>query len=33
MEQAVAELGRDGAGEVWTLPSLRGDGGEGADAP
>jgi quercetin dioxygenase-like cupin family protein len=23
MRDAVAELGRDGAGEVWTLPSLR----------
>jgi quercetin dioxygenase-like cupin family protein len=28
MAQAVAELGRDGAGEVWTLPSLR-DAGAG----
>jgi quercetin dioxygenase-like cupin family protein len=28
MSQAVAELGRDGAGEVWTLPSLRDPGAE-----
>jgi len=27
MAQAVAELGRDGAGEVWTLPPLRDAGG------
>ncbi len=38
MKQAVEELGRDGAGEVWTLPPLRGDGDRqdgpaGADAP
>ena len=38
MKEAVAEIGHEGAGEVWTLPALRADrerqgGRPGAEAP